>query len=342
MSLLFAYLIFALLISSLCSIAEAVLLSVDRPYIGALSKRRPKIAKWLSAFKAQPDRPLSAILTLNTIAHTVGAAGVGHQAAVVFGESWLGVASAVMTLLILIVSEIIPKTVGANHWRGLAPSVANWTKRLCFLLSPILTLLQKITERFSRGKSQEMSRDEIESLAILGSRSGLLAREQSAILENLFRIEKIRVRAIMTPRSVAFTLPATATVGEYRKRFPKNPFSRIPLVGPDGKMIGFVLRLEILSCQDATRKLEEFVRPLPILSELHTVKSAYLDLLSSRQHMAEVVDEYGEFAGLVTLEDVVETILGAEIVDELDAHVDLRELALKQRTGAFPVPAAAG
>ncbi len=340
---LLIYLFVALVFSFLCSVAEAVLLSVNRAYIDTLKEHGAKAAEILSRFKARPDEPLSAILTLNTVAHTVGAAGVGYEAAALFGQKWLGLASVIMTLLILIGSEIIPKTIGATHWRRLAVMTAYGVSLLTWLLKPFIRVLQYFTRGLSgHDIGHDQSRAEIESVIWRASQSGTLSDAEAAVLKNLFELRRVPVKKIMTPRVVVFSLPETMTVGEYRAAHAANVFSRIPIYGENlDEVTGFVLRSELLAVDRAEATLLDFRRDLPVVTESLPVSSLYTEILDGRDHIALVANEYGVYTGIATLEDVIETLLGREIVDELDSVTDMRWVARqKARANGMKLPEA--
>ena len=329
---LIIYLSVSLVFSFLCSVAEAVLLSVNGGYIDSMKRQGLKAGDILTRFKTRPDEPLAAILTVNTIAHTVGAAGVGHEAAVLFGDRWLGVSSGVMTLLILIGSEIIPKTIGANHWRRLAAPTAYGVQAVTWILKPFIRLLQKFTKDIANHGGGDQSRAEIESIVWRASKSGTLSETESAVLRNVFDLRRIPVRKIMTPRVVVYSLPEDLTVGGYRRDCGDNVFSRIPVFdGMPDKITGFVLRSDILSASDSEASLRSMMRELPVVVDTLPVSALYADLLSRREHLAMVVNEYGDFVGIASLEDVIETLIGREIVDELDPVEDMRRQALNHR-----------
>jgi CBS domain containing-hemolysin-like protein len=340
MALLVLYVVLAIGVSFLCSIMEAVLLSVTPGYLGSIGDRRPRIAKQLHRFKANIDEPLSAILSLNTIAHTVGAAGAGAQAAKVFGSNWLGLFSALLTLAILFLSEIIPKTIGAVYWKELAPGV---TRLLAWLIVPLRPLiwLSGLASRAisSRHDPVHVSRDEIRALADLGAQQGVLNEDESRVVESLLRFRSMTVSQVMTPRTVIFGLPADDTVGEVVERHQPLRYSRIPIFrGSIDTLVGVVLKDEILesAAQGQTgATLADLRRELFFVPGTLRL-SHLLDLfLSSREHIAAVIDEFGGTAGLVTLEDLVETLLDLEIVDEIDNVEDLRAAArLKWRQRA--------
>ena len=328
MILLLIYLGIALVVSFLCSIAEAVLLSVNRSYIKALASQHPNAARRLLHFRETPEEPLSAILTLNTIAHTVGAAGVGHQAAVVFGEQWLGLSSAVLTLLILVGSEIIPKTLGTAHWRRLAPSVGLGVHFLGIALYPIIRGLRVITDQISHSTPAERSRDEIESAILLAGESEHLSATESTMLTNILSLRKIHVRDIMTPRVVVFAVPESMSVGDYIEQHAARRFSRVLLYRDSiDEVTGYVLRSAILEARSAELPLASLRRGLLSVFETASVSEAYALLSEGDHQIALVANEYGGTAGILALEDVIETIVGREIIDELDPAPDLREVA---------------
>jgi len=333
MTLLIFYLLLALLVSFFCSIAEAVLLSVRPSYISALEAKGAASAKTLAKLRDNLDRPLAAILTANTIAHTVGAAGVGAQAAVVFGNAYLGVTSAVLTLLILVFSEIIPKTLGAVYWQRLAPVMGVLIDWLTRALLPFVWLSQKLTRLLSRSGTDAytFSRDEMEAMAQIGADEGLLDEKELEIVSNLMRLHRLSVRDIMTPRPVIFTVAEAITVGAFFEQHAGEPFTRIPVYGarPDD-VTGYVLKTDLLIAQakdEFDRPLTEFRRDFLICPDTLSASQIFDRLTHEKSHIALVVDEYGTVQGLVTLEDVVETLIGLEITDESDRVEDMRRLA---------------
>lgn len=329
MGLLITFALVALGFSFLCSIMEAVLLSVTFSYVVALETSEHPAGKMLEKLKRDINRPLAAILSLNTIANTVGAAGVGAQAAAVYGSSALGIASGTLTLLILVFSEIIPKTLGATYWRGLAPFVAYGLAVLIPLMYPFVSLSRVITRALGRG--QEPSHEELKAIVELGERSGLFRNRESSILRNLFRFPSLQIKDIMTPRPVLFALDGNRTVSEIVRDHPAIPFSRIPIYLKDvDSIIGYVL-LGDLFTSHATgkedRNLVSFRRDIISVPTTLPLSSFFDRLLDSREHIALVIDEFGGTAGIATMEDVVETLLGMEIVDEADQTEDMQALA---------------
>lgn len=333
MFLLFIYLALAIVVSFFCSISEAVLLSVRPAYVAALERAGATGAKALAALRENLDRPLAAILTLNTVAHTVGAAGVGAQAAVVFGNEYLGVTSGVLTLLILIFSEIIPKTLGAAHWQRLAPGTAIAILWLTKVMYPLVWLTQWLTRRLSRSGASAFtfSRDEMQAMAQIGAEEGVLDAREQEIVSNLMGLHNLSVRSIMTPRLVIFSVSAGMSVGDFFAKHADAPFSRIPLYkdSPDD-ISAYALKADLFAAQandEFNRTLDEFARDFLVIPDVSSVFQAFDRLTQEHAQVALIVDEYGAVQGLVTLEDVVETMFGFEITDELDTVEDMQALA---------------
>jgi len=334
--LLVTYVLLALVFSFLCSVAEAVLLSITPSYIAGLRESRPKRAALLQKLKQDNvDRSLAAILTLNTIAHTVGAIGSGAKATVVFGSAWFGLFSAVMTLLILFLSEIIPKTLGAVFWRHLAGVTAHFVRGLTLSLYPLIRVSEELTRWIARGKKVHVfNREEFVAMASLGEETGHLKRDESRILKNLFQLESLRAKDIMTPRTVMQALPQDLTVTQALDQGVSTAFSRFPLHGRSiDDVTGFVLKNDLLLAKakaEGDVALASLRRDIETIAETMPLSDLLELFLGHRQHIALVVDEYGGTAGLVTLEDAVETLLGMEIVDEGDKAADMQTLARKQ------------
>jgi CBS domain containing-hemolysin-like protein len=341
MSLLIAYVLLALVFSFLCSVAEAVILSVTPAYIAFRRKEHPASAELLHQLKGDIQTPLAAILTLNTVAHTVGAAGAGAQAAVVFGSTYLGIASAVLTLLILVFSEIIPKTLGALYWRALAPLTAYGLKYLVFVLYPFVKLSELITNLISdKEKTKSFLRGEFAAIADIGQAEGELDERERTVLKNLLLLPELRIRDAMTPRTVVFAVPQTLSVNEYFRQYEAVQFSRIPVYKGDGDSVsGFVMRNDLLLAQargGADRTLESYRRGIPVLLDSMKLSHSFDEFQRYQAHIALVVDEYGGMAGIITMEDFLETLLGEEIVDEFDQNRNMQALARqlwKRRAG---------
>ena len=335
-ALLAAYILLALLVSFLCSIAEAVLLSITPSYVASLRESNPKSAKLIARLKQEKvDQSLAAILTLNTIAHTVGAIGAGAKATVVFGSAWFGLFSAVMTLLILFLSEIIPKTLGAVYWRNLAGPTAHFIRLLIVSLFPLIWVSELVTRFIARGKAVHVfSREEFVALAGEGERGGHLDESESRIIRNLFRFKTLRARDVMTPRTVVHAIPAETPINEALKQTAEWPFSRIPIYEEAiDRIVGFTLRDDLLMAAALGKDkepLETLRREIMGTIETTSLSALLEQMLDQRNHIAVVVDEYGGTLGLVTLEDIVETLLGAEIVDEVDQVDDMRAYARSQ------------
>ncbi len=341
MLMLLLYALLALAVSFICSLLEAALLSVPRHYVEALAAQGSRAGISLKGLKDNIDRPLAAILTLNTIAHTVGAAGVGAQAAIVYGEAVVGIASAVMTLAILVLSEIIPKTLGALHAKRLAAVTAYTTRALMVICYPILIMLDGVNRLVGQKPQRALiSRLEVLSTIRMGGQSGSLAAREYQIVSNLLALSKVRVADILTPRTVMFALPADTTVQQAMSEHHPLRFSRIPVFGASRDVIaGYVSRFDVHQAAAAGRldeTLGKLQRPIIALPELASVAAALEQMLAKSQHIALAVDEYGGVAGIVALEDVLETLLGQEITDEADSVVDMQALARARAARRLP------
>ena len=332
MLLLVTYVLIALGFSFLCSIGEAVLLSVTTPHIMLMKKQGKPAGALLEKLKADINSPLAAILTLNTIAHTVGAAGAGAQAAKVFGNAYVGVASAILTLLILVFSEIIPKTLGAHYWKQLAPVTGHALRGLVWLLYPFVRLSAVLTSGLTHGPGLKgFNREELAIMADLSHAEGHLGVQERRILKNLLRLREGRVTDAMTPRTVIFSVPEEMTVGAFFDAHDGRHFSRIPLHrGERGELEGFVLRDDLLLAQakgDTGSSLADYRRELSAVPDTSSLVHAFDESIRQRAQIMLVVDEYGTVLGLLTFEDIIETLLGLEIVDESDTTPDMQALA---------------
>ena len=329
--LLVLYLLLALGVSFLCSLTESGLLSLSHARVAVLAKAGRSSGRILERMKENIERPLAAILTLNTVAHTIGAAGVGAEAYVIFGSEWVAVTSVVLTVLILVFSEIIPKTLGVVYAGQLAPFTAYTITGMIYLSYPLVVVFQALSRMLGRGHEQKLTREEFALIAELGQTEGALHEKEYRIIRNLLRLRKVRVCDVMTPRTVVFMLQKDQTVRQVLDQHRPLRFSRVPIYGegPDD-IAGLVLRHALSSAlQDGrgTCALAELAGPVHAVPE-----SAHLDLvldefMRRREHLFLAVDEHGGTAGIVTLEDAIETLLGTEIVDETDPVVDMRELA---------------
>ena len=335
MTLLIFYVLLALGVSFMCSVLEAVLLSVTPSYVAVVEKDNAKLGKQLRAYKDDIDRPLAAILSLNTIAHTIGAAGAGAQAAIVFKDTSIAVFSAVLTLLILVLSEIIPKTLGALYWRQMVPMVVRLLHVLILILWPLVKLSQWLTKWLSAGHTQEaLSREEFHALTEIGEEAGVFEGNESKLLRSILRFSSLRVKDIMTPRIVLFALQQDRTVQDIMDQHPHIKFSRIPVFEERvDDTQGYILKDDLLTkaAQDEhNTTLEALKRPFIMVPETLSLPDVFDQLTEKSEYIAIVVDEFGGVSGLVTVEDVVETILDLEIVDEADANADMQALARKQ------------
>ncbi|MCK4560244.1 MAG: DUF21 domain-containing protein [Calditrichia bacterium] len=335
MKLLLFYLTLALTISFLCSIVEAVILSVSAPYIKMKEMEGKASAKHLKNLKNKIDRPLSAILTINTVAHTIGAAGVGAQAVAVFGEVYFGVISAILTILILFFSEIIPKTIGAVFWRKLALPSAIVIIGMIYISYPLVVISEFITKFISKNKEfKRMSREEIVASVHLGTKEGVLKESESKIINNLIRLKTINARAIMTPRTVVVSAPEEISLDDFIKQKEYLQYSRIPVYsGNIDNVTGYILNsdvLEKLANHSINQELKDLKRPIIIFYENFSIPKLFEELLLKKEHIALVINEYGGMQGLITMEDIIETILGLEIMDEKDIEVNMQELAKKK------------
>lgn len=332
MTALLIYLAIALGFSFICSIAEAVLLSVTTAHLRLAQEEEQRYASLMLQMKRDIDAPLAAILTLNTIAHTAGAAGVGAQAAKVFGDASLGIVSAVLTLLILVFSEIIPKTLGSVYWRQCAPTVTYLVKYLMMALLPFVWMSKQMTQRISGGhQSKGFSRDEFSVMVALGEKEGELSEQEARMLQNVFLLRGMSVTDVMTPRAVMFSLDQSTSVDLFFAKYEKPRFSRIPIYAEDSDDIrGFVLRTDLLKAKardNGEKLLEEYGRELTVIHNKLSLLDAFEQFLQNRAHIMIVADEYGSVQGLITLEDIFETLMGLEIVDEKDYVADLQKLA---------------
>jgi len=336
--LLTIYLLVALAISFLCSLLEAALLSMPRSHIMLLAEQGSPTGKRLQRMKDDMDRPLAAILTLNTFGHTLGAAGVGAESALLWGDAWVGVVGFVVTILILIFSEIIPKTLGVVHAKALASFVAWTIPGMVLILRPLVAVCDWISKLLSRSSHavRKISRDEVRSLIRLASEEGAIDRKEAHVIRNLIALRETTVDQVMTPRTVVFALRADQTVSEVTQGEPPR-FARIPIVGASlDKAKGLVHRRQLFIALSEGRPeatMEELARPLHAVPELGKLSAVLEEFIQRREQLFLVVDEYGGSAGIVTLEDVLEALLGVEIVDETDPVEDMRQLARQLLSG---------
>lgn len=334
MTLIIVVSIVVLAVSFLCSMLEAVFLSITPSFVAMGVRDQKRSGKLMEHLKENIDRPISAILTLNTVSHTIGAAVVGALVQREFGDQYVTVASIVLTILILFASEIVPKVIGATYWKELAPFAAYTIQFLIFLVYPLVRISEVIGKLFARPDEAIMTREEMVVNAEIGVEEGTLQKKESNVIKNLLMLDKLFVSDIMTPRSVMFALEAEETVEEVAQKFKPIRFSRIPVYDSNlDNIIGLTHRykiLEALSSDQHEMKIRNITMEINTVPERMTV-AAVIDLFVKRkEHLALAVDEYGIVTGLVTLEDAIETLLGVEIVDEFDNITDMRQYALEQ------------
>lgn len=332
MAALFAYLFLALFISFLCSIMEAVLLSTPQSFLIVKHQNGNVWAKTFMDLKSNIDKPLSAILSLNTVAHTVGAAGVGAQAVKVFGEASFGIVSAVLTILILVLTEIIPKTIGAQYWRKLTRITTAVIKAMIFITYPLVLISAVITKAISKNKhEQTTSREEIAALASIGTDEGVFSEKEHKIIQNLLKLKNVKVSEIMTPRVVVAVASEELLLEQFLKNKDYLKFSRIPVFSENEENItGYVFRQTVFEKLAEDRyelKLKDIKRDIVVVPNAIVLFNLWEKLLEKKEHIALIVDEYGGLDGIVTMEDIIETLLGLEIVDEKDTITDMQKHA---------------
>ncbi len=332
MTLLLAYFFLALVLSFLCSLLEAVILTTPSSYSSILMKQNRNHGMRLERFKENINRPLAAILTLNTFAHTLGAAGVGAQTLELYGENSVAIASGILTLLILIFSEIIPKTLGSVYWRSLIGNTTVVVEILIFFTYPLVLLAEYISN-FGNDETT-VTREEVIAMAEMGEDEGVLEEQETDIIENTLKLKDVKVSDIMTPRSVIFALNRDLTVGQVLEEHDTLDFTRIPIFDTNLDSIqGMVNRYEIINRKaddQFSTRMHEISQDVPHVNENDSIDKVLELFIKNRDHMALVVNNENSLTGLITLEDAIETILGQEIVDEHDSVVDMRDLAESQ------------
>lgn len=331
MGLILLYFLGALSLSFFCSVLEAVLLSTPMSYISMRENQGSKTATLMKQYKNNIDRPVGAILSLNTIAHTIGSAGVGAESIKIFGEQYFGLISAILTLLILVLSEIIPKTIGASYWRSLAMPSTRIIRVLILITYPLVLLSELITKVFTpRGNQASMSREEVSAMVDVGTTEGIFRESESKLIKSCIALSGVKARQIMTPSIVVESACQDLTVKDFQAKQSWS-FSRIPVYAGDKDYItGYVLKdavLKLLSEDQFHVKLSDLKRPILTFREEESVFQIWEKMLEKREHISVIIDEYGGLRGLVTMEDIIETMTGVEIVDEDDVAVDMQALA---------------
>ena len=332
-ALLIFYIGLSLIVSFVCSISEATLLTMTPSYIDTIKDDDPKTAGLLQDVKVDNiEKSISSILTLNTVAHTLGSLGAGAQAVIVFGDVWFGVFSAAMTVVILIGTEIIPKTLGITYWRSFSVPVAYYVKGINILLFPVVWFAEKVSRLLTKGSTQSsFNRHEFIALANAGESSGQMSELETRIIKNSLALSMINVEDIVTPRSVITAFDENMTVGDVFATHSKLIFSRFPIFDTDlDNATGFVLKTDLLIAkanQEIHTPIKHFKREITFVFAKMKLFDLLDLMLKQRVHIALAVGEFGEVKGLVSLEDVLETLLGLEIVDEIDRVDDMQALA---------------
>lgn len=329
MTLLIAFASLSIFVSFICSILEAALLSITPSFIAKQKVTNAALYEKLKKLKDKIDQPLAAILTLNTVAHTVGATGVGAQVAIIWSDAYLGAASAVMTLLILIFSEILPKTIGAKYWINIAPYLPTVLNGLILILKPFIFMSDLIMKLFGNHNYDHDIRTEIKALTILGRELNELDINEQRVISNILDLHDIKIKDIMTPRIVCKTGRPDENLKDFLLKIKKEPFSRYPIIDSQESPLGMVLRYDMLDT-NLDQKVEDIMKPVKTITSAVNVEQLLSQFIQEQQHMSLVYDEYGSWQGIVTMEDIIETILGKSIMDETDDIPNMRRFARKR------------
>ena len=333
-SLIYIIMLVSIALSALCSVLEATLLSTPLSYITGLEEQGVKGAERLKRLKQNSDRPISAILCLNTIANTVGASIVGSLVYEVYGDALVGIFSTIFTLAILIFSEIIPKTIGSSYWRSLALPASTIISMMIFITFPLVWVLEHLQRLISSNSNQvSVSREDISAMVSVATEEEVIEKDEKKMIQNLLKLDEVTAHEIMTPSVVVEMVPGTMTIREFYDS--ENTHSRILIYDEenDEYVTGYVLRQEVLEkmAEDSfDTTLDDIIRPIMTFGEDDSVADIWEKLLEKKEHISAILDEYGSLRGIVTMEDVIETMLGQEIVDEKDEVVDMQEYAKDQ------------
>jgi CBS domain containing-hemolysin-like protein len=328
--------ILTVIVSFIASLMEAVILSTNQSFVALAVEQKKPYGPLLERHLEKIGRPLSAILTINTITNIVGSSLVAYRVQQIFGETILTIFSGILSLLILIFCEVIPKSLGANHWKALAPYGAYIIQLMIFIVYPAVWLIETVSTKLSNNNEQpEVTRDEFIMTAQIGAEEGTLKAKESTIIKNLLMLDKIFVSDVMTPRTVLFAIEDTETVEDVFNKFKPIRFSRIPVFKDNlDNIIGMTSRYKILEALshdgEHNKKIGELLTPIATVSERMHVYQLLDFFIKEKEHLVLAIDEYGVVTGLVTLEDAIETLLGVEIVDEYDNVEDMRKYALEQ------------
>lgn len=332
--LIYVIMIVSIALSALCSTLEATLLSTPISFITGLEEQGIKGAERLKRLKQNPDRPISAILCLNTIANTVGASIVGSLVYEVYGDALVGIFSTIFTLMILFFSEIIPKTIGTSYWRSLALPASSIISGMIFVTYPLVWILEKFTKMISgRSEQVSVSREDISAMVSVATEEEVIETEEKKMIQNLLKLDEMTAHEIMTPSTVVEMAEGGMSIKEFYDS--DLTHSRIPVYDEDNDdyVIGYILRqtvLEEMAEDKFSTKLKDIIRPILSFPEEEPVGNIWEKMLEKKEHISIIIDEYGTFRGIVTMEDVIETMLGQEIVDETDEVVDMQEYAKEQ------------
>lgn len=335
MTLLVTYLLLTLILSFMCSLLEASLLSSTSSYIESLDKKgySPKTVDLAKDVKQNIDKSISSILTLNTFANTMGAAGVGAQAAIIFGSNWQAVIAFILTLMVLFISEIFPKTLGAIYWRKFIVPAVYIISFMVKITYPFIFIATFITNTLQKGRKNEVnfSKDEIITIVNMSEKEGVLQAKESILIKNLFKLKNIKAKDIMTPRTVVFAFDSKTTLKEALLNDNLYVYSRIPVYNESiDDIAGVVFKQTILEKRVKKKKktlLKDIMVPVHKVPENISVSTLFDMFIRMKMHLFIVQDEYGQTSGVVTLEDALETLLGIEIVDEMDQVTDMQEFA---------------
>ena len=332
MALLLLFLLGAMAISFLCSILEATLMSTPISYITMREEEGYKPAPRFKEYKQDSSRPIAAILSLNTIANTIGAAGVGRQATIIFGSEWFGLVSALMTILILVFSEIIPKTIGTTRWKSLMGFATRAIRVLIFVMYPLVLLIELLTNLITPKEVESaVSREEVSAMANVAEEEGDLEEDENTIIQNLISMDEVKAFDVMTPRVVCEIAPESMTLKAFYKNKRYRHHSRIPVYADNDEYItGYILRMEALQLMAEDKfdlTLGDIRRDVATFDEDTPLDQIWDEMLTKDEQIAIIINEYGSFQGILTLEDVIETLLGSEIVDENDTVRDMQQLA---------------
>lgn len=332
MTLLLIFLLGSMAISFLCSVLEATLLSTPLSFITMKEDEGYKPAVKFKQFKQDSSRPIAAILSLNTIANTIGAAGVGRQATILFGSEWFGLVSAVTTILILVFSEIIPKTIGTTKWKYLMGFATRCISALVIILYPIVIVIEWFSRLITPDKDEAaVSREEVSAIANVAEEEEVLDEDENAVIQNLIKMDDIPAYEAMTPRVVCAIAPESMTVKAFYRNKDYRHHSRIPVYAESDEYItGYILRsdaLQLLADDKFDRTLGSIKRDVELFNEETKLGKIWDEMLGKNEQIACIIDDYGAFQGILSLEDIIETLLGSEIVDESDVAPDMQALA---------------